>query len=456
MVVATLPKYDNFLVCGRKTMVLQHILYRRKTKYYLLFFPLYLLFSIVYGKTSLFADLTQNVSQQDFLNKAAAIDSLEDFRLIPGYVCPKGHSYEIRGEYKKCSICGLELRAIIHGEKFARRESISEMVALEEKRFQIGVSGTAIVQQILSGEKRAFCPEGSLDLLFIYRPFDLTTLFLDLEAIGGNGPDEFLGNLSGLNDDAGAFQDNNGIDRLSVREVWFEVKLFEKQVSLLAGKIDLTNYFDGNAVANDETTQFITSAFVNNLALEVPENGPGAVSVYEMENALHFRLGLQSSDTDDMGLGIRSSLYGIGEVGFHSDSVFGLEGNYRLWFKINGGQNDNKGIGMSMDQQLSGNLFAFARYGMNEKNGADIKYAWSTGLELHHPFPQRIKDSAAFAFGHSKAWDGGEEHAIETYYRFVLDDHVAITPIFQAVFDRTGLDDSDAVTLFGVRTQIEF
>ncbi|MEP9411886.1 MAG: carbohydrate porin [Candidatus Brocadia sp.] len=426
-------------------------------RYFLLFFTLYFLSLIVDGETFLFADLTQDVLQQDLLNKVNVVDSLEDFRLIPGYVCPKGHSYEIKGEYKKCSICGQELRAIIHEEKFARRESISERVALEEKRFQIGVSGTAIVQQILSGdENRAFSPEGSLDLLFIYRPFDLTTLFLDMEAIGGNGPDEFVGSLSGLNDDAGAFQDNNGVDRLSVREVWFEVKLFEKQVSLVAGKIDLTNYFDGNAVANDETTQFITSAFVNNLVLEVPVNGPGAVSIYEMENGLHFRLGLQSSDTDDMGLGIEDSFYGIGEVGLHSGILFGLEGNYRLWFKINGGRDDNKGIGVSLDQQLSGNLFAFARYGINEKSGADIKYAWSTGLELHQPFPQRVKDSAAFAFGHSKAVDGDEEHATEIYYRFVLNDHVAITPLFQAVFDRFGLDDNDVVALFGVRTQIEF
>ncbi|MFN3531360.1 MAG: carbohydrate porin [Candidatus Brocadia sp.] len=426
-------------------------------RYFLLFFTSYLLSIILHGETPLFADLTQDVLQQDLLNKSAAIDSLEDFRLIPGYVCPKGHSYEIKGEYKKCSICGQELRAIAHEEKFARRESISGRVALEEKRFQIGISGTAIVQQILSGdEERTFSPEGSLDLLFIYRPFGLTTLFLDLEAIGGNGPDEFVNSLSGLNDDAGAFQDNNGFERLSVREVWFEVKLFEKQVSLVAGKIDLTNYFDSNAVANDETTQFITSAFVNNLTLEVPGNGPGAVSIYEMENGLHFRLGLQSSETDDMGLGVGGSFYGIGEIGLHSNSLFGLEGNYRLWFKINGGRDDHKGIGMSLDQQLFNGLFAFVRYGINETNGADIKYAWSTGLELHQPFSQRVKDSAAFAFGHAKTVDGNQEHATEIYYRFVLNEHVAITPLFQTVFNPAGLENNDVVTLFGVRTQIEF
>ena len=438
-------------------MILQRILHQRETLYYLLFFPLCLLSFIVYGETPLLADLTPDLLQQNIPDKAGVIDSSKDFQQTTGYVCPKGHCYEIKGEYKKCGICGQELQAIVHGDKFARRESVSARVAIEEKRFQIGVSGTAIVQQMLHGDaKQAFSPEGSLDLLFIYRPFDFTTLFLDLEGIGGNGPDEFVGSLSGLNDDASAFPDNNGIDRLSVREVWLELKLFKKQLSLVAGKIDVTNYFDGNAIANDETTQFITSAFVNNLTLEVPENGPGVVSIYEMENGLHFRLGLQSADSDDMRLSIGDSLYGIGETGLHSKIFFGLEGNYRLWFKINGGRNDNKGIGISLDQQLSKKLFTFARYGINETNGADIKYAWSTGLELHHPFLHREKDSAAFAFGHSKTVDGNKEHATEIYYRFVLNKHVAITPLFQAVFDPVGSKDNDVVALGGVRMQIEF
>lgn len=350
-----------------------------------------------------------------------------------------------------------EKRVIRLPEEKETQKPVEETYPTEKKRFQIGVSSTAIVQQILSGgEKRAFFPEGSLDLFCLYKPSELTTLFLDLEAIGGNGPDEHADSLSGLNDDAGAFRYNNGTDRLSIREMWFETKLFGQQVGLVAGKIDLTNYFDSNAVANDETTMFITSAFVNNLALEVPHNGPGAVSIYEMENGLNFRLGLQSADSDNMGLGIGDSFYGIGEVGLRTEGLFGKEGNYRLWFKINGDRDGKKGIGISMDQQLTQKLFAFARYGINETNGADIKYAWSTGAELHQPFPRREKDSTAFAFGYSKADDGIKEYATEIYYRFVLNRHVAITPLFQAVFNPAGLMDTDVMTLFGIRTQIEF
>jgi hypothetical protein len=42
------------------------------------------------------------------------------------------------------------------------------------------------------------------------------------------------------------------------------------------GKGDLTNYFDTNAVANDETSQFLSSGLVNSVAVTFPEdNGAG-------------------------------------------------------------------------------------------------------------------------------------------------------------------------------------
>jgi hypothetical protein len=362
----------------------------------------------------------------------------------------------------KCRICGLNLKEREHFKKFkfARRESISERIstALEEefkKRILVGASGTGIFQQILNGgEGRRSSAEGSLDLLFIGKPLTYTTFFVDLEAIGGNGPDEFVGSLSGLNDDSGSLQDNDGVDRVSVREAWLQTELMKQHVRLVIGKIDLTNYFDSNDVANDETTQFITSAFVNNRTLEVPENGPGIVSFYDTKKGLFFGLGLQSADNS--GSDIVEGLYGIGEVGMRSRYLFGLEGTCRLWGKIDGGRNDAAGFGVSVDQHLSAKLIAFARYGMNETGGADVKSAWSTGLELRHPFLSRVNDSTAFAFGHTESVDGIDEQVTEVYYKFAFNDHFAITPLFQAVFDPVGLDDSDVITLAGVRTQIEF
>lgn len=399
---------------------------------------------------------------QDLTGRAALMDTAEEIRKVTEYVCPNGHDFETLSEDGKCSICGLKLKESSHFKKFkfARRESISERIstALDEEfknRILVGASGTGIFQQILNdGEKRSSAVASSLDLFFIGKPLTNMTFFVDLEAIGGDGPDKTINSLSGLNDDAGSLQDGDGVDRVSVREVWLQTELLKQHIRLVVGKIDLTNYFDINSVANDETTQFITSVFVNNPALEAPENGPGIVSFYDTRKGLFFGLGLQSADNS--GSDIADDLYGIGEIGMRLRYLLGLEGTYRLWGKINGKRNNNKGFGVSIDQHLSPKLVAFARYGINETGGADIKSAWSTGLELRHPFLSRVNDSTAFAFGNTESVYGSEEQVAEIHYRFAFNKHFAITPLFQAVFDPVGLEESDVVPLFGVRTQIEF
>ena len=413
-------------------------------------------------------------------DRATLMDITEEIRRVQEYVCPKGHVYSTRSPDKKCPIDGLKQKSRNRYKlyKFARRESISERIGatLEEelaKRVVVAVSGTGIMQQIVSSDtkERGFA-QGSFDLLFISNPLLYTTFFVDLEAIGGNGPDEIIGSFSGLNDDSGSFQDDDGLDRLSVREVWLQSFLLDERLRLVAGKIDLTNYFDSNTVANDETTQFITSAFVNNPTMEVPENAPGIIAFFDTRRGFSFGLGLQSAD--DSGFNITDDIYAIAEIGYRSHFFFGQEGNYRIWGRINGGRDDNRGFGISIDQNLSTRLTFFARYGANEENGpssspeadtdavdilegdADIASAWSTGLRFRSPFFSRVNDEVAFAFGSLDIVGGDDESAAEIYYKYQVNEHFAVTPNFQAIFDPAGIGDVDTVAVAGVRTQIEF
>ncbi|MCF6147249.1 MAG: carbohydrate porin [Candidatus Kuenenia sp.] len=414
----------------------------------------------IFIRKCLSEELKQNQLLRDLTSSQFTANTEDDVQQSTECICQNGHLQEQTVEHDKCDICGIKLKEIIHEKKLSRRENISERIEyvteeVREKRFVFGFSGTGILQQILHGYGgHGFTAEGSADLLFIYRPFGNITLFLDLEGIGGNGPDEYIDSFSGLNDDAGDFQEENGGERLSVREAWCELSFFKNRLTLVMGKIDLTNYFDSNAVANDETTQFITSVFVNNATLEVPVNGPGIASTYEFGSGLYFGLGLQSSD--DIESGRTHGMYGIGEIGINSYKLFDLEGNVRLWAKMNEGQAYNKGIGLSLDQQISESVFTFARYGINEKDGAEVKSAWSAGLEIHHPIPSRKDDAMSFAFGRTKTVDGNEELAVEMYYKFTINKYFAITPSLQTLFDPVGLNDRDVVTLAGLRTQLEF
>jgi len=400
------------------------------------------------------------------------MDMTEEIRRVQEYVCRNGHVFPAMSEDESCPDCGLKQKARSRFKlhKFARRESISERIAtaVEEefdKSVIIGASGTGIFQQLISSGKqgrsadkrgkKSFA-EGSTDLLFIAKPLLYTTFFMDLESIGGNGPDEIVGSFSGLNDDSGSLQDDDGVDRVTVREVWLQSFLMDERLRIVVGKVDLTNYFDSNTVANDETTQFITSAFVNNPTMEVPDNDPGLVAFFDTRKGFSFGLGLQSHDNS--GSNITDDIYGIAEIVYRSHFFFGQEGNYRLWGRINGGRDDNKGFGVSIDQNLSTRLTAFVRYGANEEetNDADIASAWSAGLRLRSPFFSRVNDEIALAFGMLDIVDGDEESAAEVYYKFQINDHFAITPGFQVVFGPAGKGPNDTAGVISIRTQLEF
>ncbi|MBM4054787.1 MAG: carbohydrate porin [Planctomycetes bacterium] len=401
---------------------------------------------------------------KDIQNRASIMDMVEEVRRVQEYVCKNGHIYPTWGTNQRCPDCNSKQKSRDRFKlfKFARRESISERIASAvdeafEKRIIIGASGTGILQQVLSSDKeeKGFA-SGSLDLLFIAKPFLHTTFLADLEAIGGDGPDEIFGSFSGLNDDSGSFQDDDGIDRVSVREIWLQSFLFDQRLKLVGGKIDLTNYFDSNTVANDETSQFITSAFVNNPTLEVPENGPGLVAFFDTKKGLNFGFGLQSADNS--GTNITDEIYAIAELGYRSHLFFGRDGNYRIWGRMNGEKNDNKGFGISIDQNLSTQFTAFARYGANEEDegDAEVASAWSAGLRYRSPFFSRVNDEIALAFGMLDIVGGSEESATELYYKFQLNEHFAISPNVQAIFDPAGVGSEDTALVAGIRTQIEF
>ena len=182
-----------------------------------------------------------------------------------------------------------------------RRESIADKIeaaiarmrSQESRRGRFGARHPASKSSTPAKGKTSSFAQGAIDLTLIYQPMARTTLFIDLEAIGGPGPDQELGSLSRLNADAetlGTDQD----EKLTVREAWLGLRLVNDRLDTFVGKLDLTNYFDRNAFANDETCQFLNAALVNNPMLKQPPNGPGLVARWDAGRDLGFSLGVQA------------------------------------------------------------------------------------------------------------------------------------------------------------------
>ena len=294
-----------------------------------------------------------------------------------------------------------------------------------------------------------------------------------LEGGNGEGIDGRIESWSGFNDD------NDDDEHVHVTEAWYEQVLLNNRLTFTFGKIDLTNYFDASEVANDETTQFLSTGFVNSLAVAFPDNGPGARITVSPSGLFDFSLGWMATDEDsgdsswdDIGRGS----FVIGEIDVKP--VFAeLPGNYRFyaWYlnasldEWDGSDDDEsaKGFGISFDQQLIKDvLTVFARAGWQDEELFELDAHYSAGLQLAGAYWNRPDDVVGLAYGcatissdyedSSGSTIDDDEHHFELYYRYVFNDHLALTADYQWLSNPTGNSDADDVSILGLRTQIDF
>ena len=133
------------------------------------------------------------------------------------------------------------------------------------------------------------------------------------QAKKGAGLDSHINPMVTTDVNAGSNQ-INGFDIVSIPEAWIEFFLFDKTVTVTAGKIDLTNYFDNNNFANDEYSQFINGSFVNSSALPLVVPSPGIRIRTTFFNRLFFQYALASADNS--GDRIFSNLINAASIGF--------------------------------------------------------------------------------------------------------------------------------------------
>jgi hypothetical protein len=308
-------------------------------------------------------------------------------------------------------------------ESVYRRQAISEKIdeALEEaasRSVAVGVDAAIVMQNVqqTSGERTPaddeFYELASADLYFTAGLAQNTIFYADIVGLSGTPPDNEVGGLTLLNGYAARLGEQN---ELTLREAWLLTELANQRVQLAAGRVDLTNFFDHNAVANDETTQFISDALVNNPMLGLSENGAGLAAVYDPKNGFTARFGYQQSDSDAANLS--DSLFYLAEVGkLFTPGNLG-EGNYRVWFRTDNSSGvDQSAWGITFDQKLSAALTVFLRAGQAEAGAEDDDKYYSVGLQLKNGATFNPEDAWGVGFANTELGGGDEEDLIEGYY----------------------------------------
>ncbi len=375
----------------------------------------------------------------------------------------------------------------------------------QEKSFvdSIDINGNVIVVGQGTVENSDNVPPGSdvtdavlrADLKVSAPVYDVGTVYINLRAGAGFG----LGGEGRLS----AFYGVNGVEHTGkedfhMNEAWYEHTLFDNKILFTVGKVDLTNYFDTNVVANDEATQFLAGGFINNIAVEFPANTMGARLTLAPNELYDVSVGWQPGD--GVWENVFSKPFIIGEVALHPQ-IASLKGNYRLYGWTNRKEHevienpkdyaivlpresaskrqdieiptvlnkDGWGFGTSIDQQVYSNITLFGRVGYQNDNIYPFDIAWSTGFDINGDMWSRTDDILGFAYGMAHLSSRYEdelryienlspktEKHMEVYYSLKVNDKVYISPDAQLFMDALGQGEKDTIWALALRGTFNF
>ena len=357
---------------------------------------------------------------------------------------------------------GARRKVTYQRERAYRRQTINEKIEealadAESHSVKLGINATLATQAARQNRGATTDASGhtyqlaSADLFFTAGVAQHTVFFADLVGLSGAPPDAEIPTITLLNSYTARLVRQNEIN---VREAWLRTELFSQRLGLVAGRLDLTNYFDHNAAANDETTQFLSDALVNNPTLGLAVNGTGVAATYDPKNGLTFKAGFQQSNTDATNLS--NSIYSLAEVGYLMTPFSLPEGNYRLWYRAdNSAQRRRTGIGVSLDQKLAPAVTLFGRVGSAEADEGRDRF-YSTGIQFQHGFIFNPSDIWGIGYAQMNLASGPKEKLMEGFYNLGLTERLRLSFHLQHVLDSEQKADTFGYFLPGVRLQASF
>lgn len=344
------------------------------------------------------------------------------------------------------------------------------------------------INGVLAGTGQCLEPDGGTDVQsacrgglafqpeLFYNPTERDQFFVKLGFGAGDGLNDvspFV--LSPWAADMEAdVKDINGRDRSYLLEAWY-AHTFEiaddNSIQITAGIIDPAFYINENAYANDEFTQFMNETFVNSHTAILPAYDAGGVIVWKFRDLTFSAVGMNVGDN---GAGDDYNWYAA-EVDYHVETALG-EGNYRVMYAGTNSafadpdelrQEPLQGWALSFDQELGSIVGVFLRLGWQSEDAAvDYRAVYSGGFDFKGAAWGREADNIGIGYGYLEGGNAGltRSNVFETYYRFAVNDYLALTADAQYMSDdyegadTDPEDDIEDVSgwVLGVRAVVEF
>ncbi|MFC1576212.1 carbohydrate porin [Candidatus Omnitrophota bacterium] len=316
---------------------------------------------------------------------------------------------------------------------------------------------------------------------------DWGEIFFRLQQGDGLTVSRDLSLFSGVNYNA---HENHGIPEPRIYR--YKQFLFDKQLTLVLGKLEHRNYIDQSKYAGDDDIQFLSDLFNRSAVIEWPEHYGLGLNVNMSPKVIDF-LEVEFNYFDATGAWknvIQNAMY-TGEIKVKTAPLFNLDptewdGNYRVYGFANmrrhpeisdeiDDKNVNCGFGFGFDQSITSVFGIFGRFGWQRPDlipangGTTIDLSWSAGGQMTGKYWRRENDVLGVAVGQlfpSKEYEdagnpGSAEGHVETYYSFMVNKHLLIGPNFELVWNPNGVSkasqgDNDVIFVYGARARVIF
>ena len=332
--------------------------------------------------------------------------------------------------------------------------------------------GFTLVAQIINEDRIENDLTASFDL-FLTQPTDSGEWVIHTEGNTSPKIDGVSSVLGATNADSGSALDRDGRGQLQVSEFYYSTKL--SHADLTMGLLDVTGFLDASDIANDETSQFLSTALVNNPTIEFPDYTLGVSYHHDTTfSDLSYTLVVTSShglaDNPNVSyselIDVRATDKGVFAAAEFTlpMSTFTLTSGFWVNTKnhqdIDGNENkNNSGIYLVLDGNID-NIKLNLRYGIADDSISEVDDFIGIAAEI--PIAGSLLGIGYTITGLSKDVAAVSKESIEQfeiYYNFNVAGNFTITPIFQS-FKNSGIDINssiyDDINIISLRSNYTF
>lgn len=244
-----------------------------------------------------------------------------------------------------------------------------------------------------------------------------------------------------------------------------------KKACLIAGMVNLTNYFDAVSIANDSFSGFVNTGFVNSTILPLTDSNAGAILQVEFNKRNYAMVAVSRT-----GATAGYNPFTNGESGYCVVGEYGhlfLDGDLVLRLNpfyeqidaddsADGRAHRNAGLVGSVDYTVNDRLTTFIRAGLGAKqylgNSAELSFGATAKI-----IPSREDDFLGIAYGIYKGANPADdptchcrESVLEVMYSLQINDYMKLVPHLQYIHSPAYREGCGDELLFGAQAVFSF